>query len=130
MFEHSSVGMGDGMDGLARDSPSFVDAANLSWNLSRIDLRMFLQSFEAEKKVFLQLHTLLCMHASIALDKDVAEITDSCSRLVAYQIGSRVFTAAQVGKLCGDDSAYRESISGPGEVPILTDPVIHNDTQI
>ena len=113
MFERQSIVQpGEGGDqSLARDSPMYIDAANMSHNLARIDLAPFLQSYSTERRLFVEIHTLLCMHASVALNMPVQEVTDSHDRLVAYQIGQRIFTAADVSKLCGEDSAFRESIA-------------------
>ena len=37
-------------------------------------------------------------------------VTDQHSRNVAYRLGDRTFTATDLHELCGDASAFRESI--------------------
>jgi hypothetical protein len=113
MLERSSCISGTGGAGdfsLARDAPVYRDVVNISSLLGRLDLTTLLGSNGMEKKQFVQLHTLMCMHASVALNTDVREVTDSYSRVVAYKLGARVFTAHEVNKLCGDDSAFRDSM--------------------
>jgi hypothetical protein len=101
---------GAGDFSLARDAPVYRDVVNISSLLGRLDLTALLGSNGMEKKQFVQLHTLMCMHASVALNTDVRDVTDSYSRVVAYRLGVRVFTAYEVNKLCGDDSAFRDSM--------------------
>lgn len=112
MFERSSNDLDTESSSirLARDSPTYVDAANMSHNLSKIDLAALLKKYNTEKKIYIEIHTLLCMHASIALNIPVVEVNDGYGNLVAYQLGQRIFTANDMRKLCGDDSSYRDSI--------------------
>ena len=93
----------------ARDCPSFSMASDISFNLTKINLGKLLNMHKTDKKLYIQLHTLLCMHASIALSLEVIEITDRYDKCVAYQIGHKILTANDIYKLCGDDSAFRET---------------------
>ncbi len=60
---------------------------------------------------------------SIMLNKSVSDITDLHSRLIAYQLSNRIFTALELHRLCGgkakgficiyiaDDASFRETFS-------------------
>ena len=93
----------------ARDCPSFGMASDISFNLTKINLSKLLTMHKTDKKLYIQLHTLLCMHASIALSLEVIEITDRYDKCVAYQIGQKILTANDIYRLCGEYSAFRET---------------------
>ena len=127
---NGSSGGSNGVDGsdieekAARDCPSFRKVAIVASYLSKLDLPKLLSTYRTDKKLYIQLHTLLCMHAGVAFNLEVKDITDMYSEHIAYQMGNRVFTAHDIHNLCGDDSAFRDSIAGGDTGILLSAPAV------
>lgn len=114
----------DGKGKVARDCPSFRKVAMVASYLSKVDLPKLLTTYTTDKKLYIQMHTLLCMHAGVAFNLDVKDITDKYSGHIAYQLGERIFSAHDIHSLCGDDSAFRDSIAGGDACVLLSAPAV------
>ena len=106
----------------ARDCSSFRDVAIVAAYLSRVDLPKVLQTCRTDKRLYMQLHILVCMHAGVAFDLDVKDVTDRYSAHIAYQIGDRIFSASDIHALCGESSAFRDSLVGGDAAVLLSNP--------
>lgn len=77
-----------------RELDQYYQAKALSVRLASVDLPLYFQL--DENSFFIKLSNVLCIHASIELDLEMREVAAQHADRIAYNVGQRLMTAAQL----------------------------------